>query len=106
MKQGQDRELYCNLSLTGEVLHFSTLATPKNGDPKKRQTDTKGTKSAFERGWCRRFEKKKSNTPLDAEFSPIVYLAFPSFHRAPYHWTTIIPSYGFPNRAGKKQWGY
>ncbi len=46
--------------------------------------------------------KKKKNTPLDAEFSPIVYLAFPSFHRAPYHWTTIIPSYGFPNRAEKK----
>ncbi len=47
-------------------------------------------------------KKKTTNTSLNAEFSPMVYLAFPSFHRAPYHWTKLIPSYGFPNRAGKK----
>jgi hypothetical protein len=30
-----------------------------------------------------------------------MYLAFPSFQHTPYHWTTIIPSHGFPHCAGK-----
>ena len=51
------------------------------------------------KGWCGKFEKKKTNTSLDADFSPILYLTVPSFHRAPYHWTTIIPSYGFFNNS-------
>jgi hypothetical protein len=45
------------------------------------------------------------DTPLDAEFPPIKYLAFPSFQRTPYHWTTIIPSYGFPH-CEKNKIGY
>jgi hypothetical protein len=36
---------------------------------------------------------KDMNTPLEAEFPHIMYLAFPSFQRTPYHWTTIIPSH-------------
>jgi hypothetical protein len=46
--------------------------------------------------------KNKKNTPLDAEFSPIMYLAFPSFQRASYHWTTIIPSRGLPQCCAEK----
>ena len=71
-------------------------------DQKKLQTQH-GPKKCFFWGWCGKFEKKKTSTSLDADFSPILYLTFPSFHRAPYHWTTIIPSYGFSNRAEKKK---
>jgi hypothetical protein len=56
------------------------------GAQKKDTQTQRKQKSGFERGWCGKFEKKTTNTSLDAEFSPIVYLAFPSFHRAPYHW--------------------
>jgi hypothetical protein len=97
--QGQNRELFNNLPLIGEVPHCSTFITPKKWEPKERHTDTKEAKKVvWGRGGAGNLKKTTTNTSLDAEFSPIVYLAFPSFHRAPYHWTTIIPSYGFPNR--------
>ncbi len=45
--------------------------------------------------------KKTTHTPLDAEFPPIMYLAFHSFQRTPYHWTKTISSHGFCNLAKK-----
>ncbi len=71
----------------------------------KRKTDTKEAKKCFGQGMVGNFAKKTTNTSMDAEFSPIIrILAFSYFHRAPYHWTTMIPSYGFFNRAEKKIW--
>ncbi len=56
----QNRELFRNLTLIGEVLHW--LQSPYNTNKLRAQKKTdrhKGNKKGFERGWCGRFEKKK-----------------------------------------------
>ncbi len=53
MRQGQDRKLYPNLPLIGEVLHCNTPPTPKSG---------------LERGWSGRFKKER---PIHSFFRPI-----------------------------------
>jgi hypothetical protein len=60
-QQGQDRELYPNLSLIGEVLHCSTPPTPK-------RSKTEGKKKWFGKGWCGRFKKER---PIHSFFRPI-----------------------------------
>ena len=87
------------------VLQCSTFVSPSRSQTKKNFRHNRGQKSVFKGVGAGNLKKKKTNTSLDADFSPILYLTFPSFHRAPYHWTTIIPSYGFSNRAEKKN-GY
>jgi hypothetical protein len=103
-QQGQDRELCPILHLIGEVLHCSIPPTPSPPKPKKRMRERKRRKSVFFRVWGGRFKKKTTNTSVDTEFSPIMCLAFPSFHSTPHHWITIIPSHGFPHLAQNNFW--
>jgi hypothetical protein len=103
-QQGQDRELCPILHLIGEVLHCSIPPTPSPPKPKKRLRETKGWKSVFFRGWGGRFKKKTTSTSVNAKFSPIMCVAFPSIHSTFHQWKTIIPSYGFPHLAQNLFW--
>ena len=53
MRQGQDRELYPNLPLIGEVLHCSTPPTPK-------RSQTEGKRKWFGEGLVRVIQKRKA----------------------------------------------
>jgi hypothetical protein len=97
-QDGQDRELCPILHLIPEVLHLSNLPTPSQPKTKKRMRETE--KACF-LGFEAADSKKTTNTSVDAEFSPIMCLAFPSFHSTPHHWITMIPSHGFPHLAQK-----
>ncbi len=52
-QQGQDRELYPNLPLIGEVQHCSTPPTPK-------RSNTEGRKKWFGEGLVREIQKRKA----------------------------------------------
>ena len=70
-EQGQDKEAYSNLPLIGTVLECSTSHTPKRPNPKKKNPQTEGKKSVFERGWSGR--KKKTGGSWDRpNFWPIM----------------------------------
>ena len=104
MGEGQKTELYSSTPTASLVMQCSALISSSRSQTKKNFRHNRGQKSVFKGVGAGNLKKKKTNTSLDADFSPILYLTFPSFHRAPYHWTTIIPSYGFSNRAGKIKW--
>ena len=96
IQQGQDRELYPILALTGEVLHCSAPPIPERPQPQKRMRETEEQKRGLERGWCGRFKNKKRTYHWMRNFC-LSCFALPSFHSTPHHWTTIIPSHGFPH---------
>jgi hypothetical protein len=101
-QQGQDRELYPFLHLIGELLHCSTPATPSEPKPKKESERERGEKVFFLGVGAADSKTKTTRTSVDAKFSPIICLAFPSFHSTPHHWITIIPSHRFPHLAQNK----
>ena len=70
-EQGQDREAYSNLPLIGAVLGYTTSHTPKRPNPKKKNPQTEGEKSVFERGWSGR-EKKTGGSWDRPNFWPIM----------------------------------
>ncbi len=71
---------------------------PSSAKTPKRNERDKWKAKCFFRGWGGRF-KKKTNTSVDAEFQPIMCLAFPSFHSTPHQSITIIPSHRLPHLA-------
>ena len=104
MWEGQKTELYSSPPTASLVVQCSALISSSRSQTKKNFRHNRGQKNVFKGVGAGNLKKNTTNTSLDADFSPILYLTFPSFHRAPYHWTTIIPSYGFSNRAGKNKW--
>ncbi len=48
--------------------------------------------------------KKKTNIPVDGEFSPIMFLTSSSFQNTSYHWIKRFSSYGKPHLAQNLFW--
>ncbi len=100
------RALYPFLHLIGEVLHCNTPPQLHPGPSPKKECERERGEKVFSLGFGAADSKKtKTNTSVDEEFSPIMGLAFPSFHSTPNQWKPIIPSRGFPHLA-QKCFGY